>query len=87
MEKRREGGEVKQEVMGPGSPTQQLIREQLRIAIKEGRNKVDFDRWHAWKIEDFMRCKTPEELIAFCEQTANWLKENKEKIEWVFKEE
>ena len=87
MEKRRADGEVKQEVMGPGSPTQQLIREQLRLQIQKDHNKIDFDRWHAWKIEDFMRCKNPQEIIDFCERTVQYLKGSKDNIEWIFKEE
>ena len=80
----RKDGEIKQEVLGPGSPTQQFIREQMRI---DRQKKMDFDKWHAWKIEDFMRCKDIKEIIDFCENTAKWLKEDGLKIEWEFNKE
>ena len=51
------------------------------------RKKMDFDKWHAWKIEDFMRCKDIKEIIDFCENTAKWLKEDGLKIEWEFNKE
>lgn len=44
--------------------------------------ELNWDIWFAGKIESFMRCKTPQELIEFCDRLSARLKKND--IEWDF---